>query len=163
MAINQCETQPITIESGVLTERYVTEALRDGFARELEGLSSNRVRVRIVPRGQLGSVYHRLELDGAIVPGARVADVVSEGEFRAIALASFFAELGQSESLSGIVLDDPVSSLDHLNLENGRPTELCAKRASGKSLYSRMTLCFYTTSPQRPNSWAYLWHIDAFA
>lgn len=127
-ATADCDTQPITIESGVLTERYVTDALRASFARELELLSSNTVRIRIVPRGQYGSVYHRLELDGAVVQDTHVADVVSEGEFRAIALASFFAELGQSESHSGIVLDDPVSSLDHLNRE--RTAQRIAREAS---------------------------------
>ncbi len=123
-----CDTQPITMESGQLTSRYVTEALRVDFARELEALSSSRVRVRIMPRGQYGAVYHRLELDGAVVDNTRVADVVSEGEFLAIAIASFFAELGQSESRSGIVLDDPVTSLDHLNRE--RVAERIAQEAS---------------------------------
>src|SRR5690606_36597571 len=39
--------------------------------------------------------------------------VLSEAEQRMCALAYFFAELQQSGSTSGIVLDDPVSSLDH--------------------------------------------------
>lgn len=115
-AIDSCETQQITAESGRLTNRYVTEALRTDFARELADLNTSRIRVRIVPRGEYGATYHRLELEGE-VDDARVSDVVSDGEFRAIALASFLAELGQSDSQSAIVLDDPVASLDHLYRE----------------------------------------------
>lgn len=48
------------------------------------------------------------------MPGIGVDDVVSEGEFGALALAAFLAEIGQGQG-SGIVLDDPVSSLDHLH------------------------------------------------
>lgn len=42
-----------------------------------------------------------------------VRDVLSEGEFRSVALAGFLAELATEESKSAIVFDDPVSSLDH--------------------------------------------------
>lgn len=43
----------------------------------------------------------------------RLSDVLSEGEQRAIAIASFLAETSLSHGKSGIVFDDPVSSLDH--------------------------------------------------
>ena len=42
-----------------------------------------------------------------------VGEVLSEGERRAVALAFFLAEVGVSEHGGGVVLDDPVSSLDH--------------------------------------------------
>lgn len=129
-AMDTCETQPITIESSQLTDQYVNEGLRDAFAHEYGGLASSRIRIRIVPRGQYGAVRHRLELDGAAVPDASVAEVVSEGEFRAIALASFFAELSQADHQSGVIFDDPVTSLDHLNRERvaARIVEEAARR-----------------------------------
>ena len=40
--------------------------------------------------------------------------VLSEGEQRVIAIASFFAELAVSDHTGAAVFDDPVSSLDHL-------------------------------------------------
>jgi AAA domain-containing protein len=43
---------------------------------------------------------------------ARLSDVGSEGERRALALAFFFAELSVAGDTHGIVVDDPVSSLD---------------------------------------------------
>jgi uncharacterized coiled-coil protein SlyX len=112
-ALALCDTQPITNMSGRLTRRYVTEGLRAAFARELGYLGTGRIRVRIASRGQYGAVFHHLELDGAAVADASVPEVVSEGEFRAIALSTFLAERHQSASQSGIVVDDPVTSLDH--------------------------------------------------
>jgi hypothetical protein len=40
--------------------------------------------------------------------------VVSEGEYRCIALAGFLAELATASIKSALVFDDPVSSLDHI-------------------------------------------------
>jgi hypothetical protein len=44
-----------------------------------------------------------------------VGQVLSEGEHRCVALAAFMAELATTENKSGIVFDDPVSSLDHIH------------------------------------------------
>ena len=41
------------------------------------------------------------------------SDVLSEGEQRALALACFLAELDEIGSDHGIIVDDPISSLDH--------------------------------------------------
>lgn len=43
---------------------------------------------------------------------------MSEGEARALAIASFFAELATASDQSAILFDDPVSSLDHSWREN---------------------------------------------
>ncbi len=50
-------------------------------------------------------------------PTAAVGQVLSEGEHRCVALAAFMAELATTENKSGIVFDDPVSSLDHMHRE----------------------------------------------
>ena len=42
---------------------------------------------------------------------------LSEGEHRCVALASFFTDPATTENKSGIVFDDPVSSLDHMHRE----------------------------------------------
>ena len=51
-------------------------------------------------------------------PDAKVGEVLSEGEHRCVALAAFMAELATADARSGIVFDDPVSSLDHMHREN---------------------------------------------
>ena len=45
-------------------------------------------------------------------------NVVSEGEQRYLSIAAFFAELNAADDPSGIVFDDPVSSLDYKWREN---------------------------------------------
>lgn len=46
-------------------------------------------------------------------PGVDLPKVVSEGEQRCLSIAAFFAELSTADDPSGIVFDDPVSSLDY--------------------------------------------------
>ncbi|BDB13437.1 AAA family ATPase [Acidithiobacillus ferrooxidans] len=55
--------------------------------------------------------YHKLVFTRA--PGVDLPKVVSEGEQRCLSIAAFFAELSTADELSGIVFDDPVSSLDY--------------------------------------------------
>jgi len=61
--------------------------------------------------GADGVFYHKLVFTRA--PGVDLPKVVSEGEQRCLSIAAFFAELSTADELSGIVFDDPVSSLDY--------------------------------------------------
>jgi hypothetical protein len=61
--------------------------------------------------GAEGVLYHKLVLTRA--SGVELPRVVSEGEQRCLAIAAFFAELSTADDRSGIVFDDPVSSLDY--------------------------------------------------
>jgi energy-coupling factor transporter ATP-binding protein EcfA2 len=61
--------------------------------------------------GAQGVLYHKLVLTRA--PGVDLPRVVSEGEQRCLSIAAFFAELSTADDPSGIVFDDPVSSLDY--------------------------------------------------
>ena len=60
---------------------------------------------------QRGEAGHKLLLTRA--PGVELPTVVSEGEQRCLSIAAFFAELSTADDPSGIVFDDPVSSLDY--------------------------------------------------
>ena len=76
-------------------------------------------------------LYHRLVL--ARAPGVELPKVVSEGEQRCLAIASFFAELSTADDRSAIVFDDPVSSLDYMWRESvaRRLVEEAKTRRSG--------------------------------
>lgn len=113
VAIAGCDTHPITNHNNALTQRYVTAALQERVARELTDLNADQVRVTLAWRGERAVALHHFELRDATNREARVDDVVSEGEFGVLALAAFLAEVGQQAGRSTIVLDDPVSSLDH--------------------------------------------------
>ncbi len=60
--------------------------------------------------------------------GDSLEKIMSEGEQKGVSLAGFFTELTITPSNSAIVLDDPVTSLDHLNIEK------IAKRIAEESL-----------------------------
>jgi energy-coupling factor transporter ATP-binding protein EcfA2 len=103
-------TRTITIFAGQLARTYVSEALADRMNDELKKLSLYHIRAGVSSTGDVGSVRLGILLsDSQLDPHL----VLSEGEQRMCALAYFFAELHQSRSSSGIVFDDPVSSLDH--------------------------------------------------
>lgn len=112
MCLRETRTNAITHKSTLLTRKVVTEELRKGFRRELSSLGFRHIEVELEEAGGAeGVLYHKLVLTRA--PGVDLPRVVSEGEQRCLAIASFFAELSTADNRSAIVFDDPVSSLDY--------------------------------------------------
>lgn len=112
-AISDTVTTGITRKSSDLADTYVTDVLRDRLAAEIKILGAAYLRVEFdSPGGRLGQKRFKISLQGA-QESIEVSHVLSEGEFRCIALAGFLAELSTEQSSSGIILDDPVCSLDH--------------------------------------------------
>jgi energy-coupling factor transporter ATP-binding protein EcfA2 len=118
-AISDTDTRYITKTSTVLTDKYVTEELKARFMQLLKAIYEQDLKVTLEKKeGEKGAAYYCVKLKGCAVPKTDVADVISEGEFRAVALAAFLAEISLSPTKSGVVFDDPVCSLDHLIREN---------------------------------------------
>jgi len=112
LCLNDTKTQSITQKSTAVTKTSVTSKLKKSFTDELENLSFHHVEVELKEAGGAeGVLYHKLILTRA--PGVELPRVVSEGEQRCLSIAAFFAELGTADDPSGIVFDDPVSSLDY--------------------------------------------------
>jgi ATPase subunit of ABC transporter with duplicated ATPase domains len=106
------KSRPISDKSKELTDKAVTSALRDSLNREFEALGIHKLRAKLTNRVSGGRTYHKLVLD---VPTThKLSEILSEGELRVMAIASFLAELSLSEDSGGAIFDDPVSSLDHL-------------------------------------------------
>jgi energy-coupling factor transporter ATP-binding protein EcfA2 len=103
----------ITETSNELVEKYVGEELRKTFEDTINDLFPGKFRVVLDTRGDHATTYHSIKLTSLNERDVSVADVVSEGEYRTIALAAFLTELLINPNKSGIVFDDPVSSLDH--------------------------------------------------
>lgn len=104
----------ITRKSSELTDKFVTEVLRERMTDEMRGLGAGYLRVHLDSAGgQVGEKKFRIALRDASseVPVRRV---LSEGEFRCVAIAGFLSELSTEDIASALVFDDPVSSLDHL-------------------------------------------------
>ena len=111
-ARRQTDTRGISRALGDLTSTYVTIVVQDRFSRESQDLRVDSVT--LLGKGvKHGSVLHRPEFVGASIR-AELPQVPSEGEQTALGLSGFFVEAQLDASKSAIVLDDPVTSLDHL-------------------------------------------------
>lgn len=111
LCIDDTKTQAITAKSTAVTKTVVSQKLKKSFQDELVNLSFRHAEVELKELGGADGVfYHKLVLTRA--PGVDLPKVVSEGEQRCLSIAAFFAELSTADDPSGIVFDDPVSSLD---------------------------------------------------
>lgn len=112
-AIATTKTSAVTKLHGKLSQQLVTETLREIFNEELHGLGAHRLRVSIVrAKSSNATSTFKLAFDGVDAKHP-LSEVFSEGECRIIGLAGFMTELRYSRSRAGIVMDDPMSSLDH--------------------------------------------------
>lgn len=112
LCIDETRTQAITQKSTAVTKTAVSQRLKQSFTDELANLAFRHVEVELKEVGGAeGVLYHKLILTRA--PGVELPRVVSEGEQRCLSIAAFFAELSTADDPSGIVFDDPVSSLDY--------------------------------------------------
>lgn len=117
-AIKSCGTATVTRKTTELYDAHVTEELRTAFAKELETLGIRGQPVTLEMTGQKGARVQQLQL--GTMPRfakAKLSAILSEGEQRVVALALFLAEIGMEPGRSGLIFDDPVSSLDHLRRE----------------------------------------------
>lgn len=103
-------TDGITARLKKLMGETVTRRLTEGLAREMKALKVTDTRARLVCRGSRGNGEFFLEFDGT--SGRPLSSVLSEGEQRALSLACFLAEIGAADHDGGILLDDPMTSLD---------------------------------------------------
>ena len=112
MATQDTDTDRITRKATALSRLLVTDAMRDAFASEVSTLGMGDRRVELVQeQSDYGSTKFKVSLIRN--PRTRVASIFSEGEHRCVALAAFLAELATAHNHSGLIFDDPVSSLDH--------------------------------------------------
>jgi energy-coupling factor transporter ATP-binding protein EcfA2 len=108
-------TTAISIKSSELVQKVVSKGLADALNAEFLGLCVDHLKVAVRSSTVKAKTRHKLvlELPGAASP----TDILSEGEQRAVAIASFLAEVNLSGTSDCIVFDDPVSSLDHKRRE----------------------------------------------
>jgi hypothetical protein len=105
------DTSVITRKASELTREHVTREIRDQFTRESEQLELRRITLNDTS-GRKGRLLHRPALLGAS-DRAKVVQVLSEGEQTALGLSGLFTEIVLDETKSAVILDDPVTSLDH--------------------------------------------------
>lgn len=113
--LSAVKTNAISLKASELAEKVVSKELAEALNREFKALGVGTLRVSLQSRADRGKALHKLKLE---LPQSRSpGDILSEGEQRAVAIASFLAEVGLIGGKGGIVFDDPVSSLDHRRRE----------------------------------------------
>lgn len=132
------ETRQISNKCKELSATAVTDELREALESEFQLLGVDHIKTRLNPKSVRGKIFHRLVLD--LPSSTNMEEVLSEGEQRAIALGSFFAELSASNHSCGIVLDDPVSSLDNFR------KQLVAKRLVSEATVRQVIVFTHDTS-----------------
>jgi energy-coupling factor transporter ATP-binding protein EcfA2 len=106
-------TRHITDKYNELFEEIVTARYTELFQRTL-GRFKARVHLTIETYGQKGDRLRRISLSPAVFrSGYSVEQILSDGEKTAVAMADFLTEAGLDGSSGGIVLDDPITSLDN--------------------------------------------------
>ncbi|CAJ3616710.1 SMC domain-containing protein [Burkholderia pseudomallei] len=108
-------TTSISRKSTDLTNNMATQEVADALNTELQALGVYEIKIAMKPSSARAKTTFKLVLENEA--GVSPGDVLSEGEQRAIAIASFLAEVKLGKGHGGVIFDDPVSSLDHARRE----------------------------------------------
>lgn len=112
--IAQVATRSISTQITALRKQLVTDELERRIIEEISSLDLTHLPFKVNDSSSGGKSLFSVGLQGAGV--VKNNQVLSEGEQRALALACFLAEIGGDDARFGIIVDDPVSSLDHLRI-----------------------------------------------
>ena len=108
----QCRSTAITRRITDRRREILTPTLRAALETELERLRLTHIPLDLTDRGRGAESIIEIALD-ARQRVVNNSEILSEGEQRALALACFLAELQEIGTDHGIIVDDPISSLDH--------------------------------------------------
>lgn len=112
--IAQVATRSISTQITALRKQLVTEELESRIGEEIRLLDLTHLPFKVSESSSGGKSLFSVGLQGA--GAVKNNQILSEGEQRALALACFLAEIGGDDARYGIIVDDPVSSLDHLRI-----------------------------------------------
>lgn len=116
IALKDTAHSAITAKNTALSKILVSERLRARFTKEIDHLKLAGLAIELTQMQSKDGIS-RFKLSLAQSKSKNAGDILSEGEYRCVALAGFLAELATNDGASGIIFDDPVSSLDHLHRE----------------------------------------------
>ncbi len=88
--------------------------LKENIGEEIEALDLAHIPFKIKNKTDRGDTLVGMDLE-TLTPISK-HKILSEGEQRALALACFLAEVKRDPIKHGIIIDDPVSSLDHIRI-----------------------------------------------
>ncbi len=113
---SDCRLTTITRRITERRRQILTPNLKSALNSELRALKLTHIPLTLSDHGDDAESIVEVALSAQERKVAN-SDVLSEGEQRSLALACFFAELSEVGANHGIIVDDPVSSLDHSRME----------------------------------------------
>lgn len=105
-------TTGISRKATDLARTMATPEVVAALNAELCALNVHELRIVMKNESPFGKTQFKLALE--LIGGEKPSAILSEGEQRAISIASFLAEVNLGGGRGGVVFDDPVSSLDHV-------------------------------------------------
>lgn len=114
-AVKSLDTTKLTKKYNELSSSLLTDKFKDEIENELKQLRREHILFKLNSRGVKGKTTIKLALDSS--SKININEILSEGEQKALSIAFFLAEISTIPSNGGIILDDPVSSLDHSRRE----------------------------------------------
>lgn len=106
------KTQPLSRKKSELADVLISPAFIKRFTDELKALNASRIKVELnKTRAEYGRVFHKVQLKNCN-KDVCTTDILSEGEFRIVSLATFMADIGGRPHITPFIFDDPISSLD---------------------------------------------------
>lgn len=116
--LQQCviatKTNAVSLQVSALRKELVTDDLNNRIRAEIKALDLAHIPLVINDDSRKGESGFAITLDSQRKVASR--DVLSEGEQRALGLACFLADVNGQPVRHGIIVDDPVSSLDHVRI-----------------------------------------------
>lgn len=104
-------TGPLSRLITSLRKELTSPDLKARIEAEIADLALTHIPFKFCDESEKGVSFFEVEL--ATDKKAKKSRILSEGEQRALSLACFLAETHVAGKRSGIILDDPVTSLDH--------------------------------------------------
>jgi energy-coupling factor transporter ATP-binding protein EcfA2 len=112
-AAEQVSTRDLSLKVGSLQKCHIVEAFSASVLENVKQLGLRRIVPKINARTVAGKVTQSVAVDGCKFQNVTPEQVFSEGERTVLALAYFLAESADSTHTSGLIFDDPVTSMDH--------------------------------------------------
>lgn len=137
----QCDTYQISRKNSEFRDKYLTADFERELKEQVRLLGLDYLPIKLDAKTEKGASFVGVGLN--TVTNARNANVLSEGEFRALALACFFAEIATIPNHNGIVIDDPVSSLDHRHMKQVARRLVDEAKARSQVIVFTHDLSFY--------------------
>jgi energy-coupling factor transporter ATP-binding protein EcfA2 len=109
-----CDTRQVSLMNSQLRDKYLTIGFENKLKEEVAGFQLGYIPLKVRAKTDRGSSFIGIALNKSGT--AKTSQILSEGEYRGLALACFLAEIDAIPGHDGIIVDDPVSSLDHLHV-----------------------------------------------